>query len=271
MVETTITAVTVYQDRALVTRRGVVRLDANGAEVDSLPDTHSESPGDRELVVTSLPMSVNTDSLRVRGAGNVPVKIFGARCERVYTTEPVAARVGQLTQQIEEIEAEKRSLDAQLEALALQSSFLQGLREKTESQVAISLARKNMSLSDTLDLLNFLGSQYNEYAIASEDYKVQKHKLERELQVLRANLQQVQTPSPRQSLNAIIPIQVHGEGEFYLELSYIVNSASWKPLYDVRVDATTDCVSLSGFAEITQRQVKIGTVSICNFRLPSRD
>ncbi len=244
LVETKIVAVTVYQDRALVKRRGVVRVGAGNNGVDL--------PLEQELMVTNLPMTVNGDSVRVGGVGSVPVKLFGARCERIYTTEPVGTRAAQLTQQIEEVEAEKRSLDAQLEALALQSSFLQGLRQKTEEQVAISLARKNMNLSDTLDLLNFLGSQYGEYAIASEDYKAQKRVLDQGLQVLRANLEQVQTPQPKQSLHVIIPISAAGEGEFELELSYVVSYANWRPLYDVRVDTSSVRVNLSYLAEITQ-------------------
>ena len=56
-----------------------------------------------------------------------------------------------------------------IDALSLQSSFIVGLREKTEEPFSQSLARKNISLSETLDFLNFLGSQYCEYAIDNFD------------------------------------------------------------------------------------------------------
>ena len=73
----------------------------------------------------------------------------------------------QLTAQIHQIETQKRHLQAQIDALFLQSSFIVGLRKKTKEPFSQSLARKNISLSETLDFLNFLGSQYCEYAIAA--------------------------------------------------------------------------------------------------------
>ncbi|MEH1866484.1 MAG: mucoidy inhibitor MuiA family protein [Nostoc sp.] len=235
-VQSEIVAVTVYADRALVTRRGVV--DLTGIE--------------QELVITSVPETLETESIRVSGTGTVAVRLMGVSSDRIYTTEPVAERVAHLTRQIEQLEAEKRHLQAQVDALALQSSFIAGLREKTEEPFAQSLSRKNLSLSETLDFLNFIGSQYSEYAIASGECKTQQQELDKELQVLRASLQKIQTPHPKESLSIVVGVEVAGEGEFELEVSYIVNRASWTPLYDLRFNTTSDIVHLGYLAEITQ-------------------
>ena len=235
-VQSEIVAVTVYADRALVTRRGVV--DLTGIE--------------QELVITSLPETLEIESIRVSGTGTVGVRLMGVSSDRIYTTEPVAERVAHLTRQIEQLEAEKRHLQAQVDALVLQSSFIAGLREKTEEPFAQSLSRKNLSLSETLDFLNFLGSQYSEYAIASGECKTQQQELDKELQALRASLQKIQTPHPKESLSIVVGVEVAGEGEFELEVSYIVNRASWTPLYDLRFNTTSDIVHLGYLAEITQ-------------------
>jgi uncharacterized protein (TIGR02231 family) len=235
-VETQVVAVTVYSDKALVTRRGVVSL--TGIE--------------RELVMTSLPVTLETDSVRVGGTGTVGVRLLGVSCDRIYTTEPVAERVAQLTRQIQEIEAEKRYLQAQVEALALQSRFIEGLREKTEEPFAQSLSRKNLSLSETLDFLNFLGSQYSEYAIATGEYNSQQQEIDKQLQALHATLHKIQTPHSKESFSLVVGVEVAGAGEFELELSYIVNRASWTALYDLRVDITNKTVNLSYLAEVTQ-------------------
>ncbi|MDZ8104443.1 MAG: mucoidy inhibitor MuiA family protein [Nostoc sp. DedQUE12a] len=235
-VESEIVAVTVYADRALVTRRGVVSL--TGIE--------------RELVITPVPVTLETESVRVSGTGTVGVRLQGVSSDRIYTTEPVAERVAHLTRQIQQLEAEKRHLQAQIDALALQSSFIEGLREKTEEPFSQSLSRKNLSLSETLDFLNFIGSQYSEYAIASGECKAQQQELDKQLQVLHASLQKIQTPHPKESLSLVVAVEVTGEGEFELELSYLVNRASWTPLYDLRFSTTSDIVHLSYLAEITQ-------------------
>lgn len=72
-VHSQIVAVTVYSDKALVTRKGKVSL--SGTE--------------RELVINSLPVTLETDSVRVSGAGTVGVRLLGVNCDRIYTTEPV--------------------------------------------------------------------------------------------------------------------------------------------------------------------------------------
>ncbi|BAZ86537.1 hypothetical protein NIES806_27500 [Dolichospermum compactum NIES-806] len=82
-------------------------------------------------------------------------------------------------------------MQAQIDALLLQSNCIAGSREKTEGTFSQSLARKNLSLSEILDFLNFLGSQYCEYAIAAGECKAQLLELEKELQTLRTALQKI--------------------------------------------------------------------------------
>lgn len=236
IVETDVIAVAVYTNQALVTRRGVVELSGQ----------------EKELIVSRLPVTIETKSVRVRGKGNVAVRLLGVNIERIYTTESVVARVSQLNQQIEQLEAQKRQFQAQMDALALQSRFIEGLREKTQEQFSISLARKSISLSETLDLVNFLGSQYTEYAIATEDYKNQQRELDKQLEVLYASLKETKSPSPQESFNLTVGIDCDGAGEFELEVSYVVNHASWKPLYDIRVDSKRKSVNLGYLAQITQ-------------------
>jgi uncharacterized protein (TIGR02231 family) len=231
-----IVAVTVYGDKALVTRRGVISLSGE----------------ERELLITPLPVSLETESVRVSGSGIAEVRLLGVSSDRIYTSEPVAEKVAQLTKQIQQLESDKRHLQAQIDALALQSSFITGLGEKTQEPFAQSLSRKNLGISETLDFLNFLGSQYSEYAIAVGECRTQQQELEKQLQPLRAKLQKIQTPHPKENLNITVEIEVSAAGEFELELSYVVNSASWKPFYDLRVDTKKNLLHLTYLAEVKQ-------------------
>ncbi|MBS3029372.1 MAG: mucoidy inhibitor MuiA family protein [Dolichospermum sp. DET50] len=231
-IDSQIVAVTVYSDQALVTRRAVVSL----------------SGGERELFITPLPVTLEVDSIRVSGVGTAVVKLLGVSSDRLQTTEPIGEKVTQLTGQIQQIETQKRHLQAQIDALSLQSSFIVGLREKTEDPFSQSLARKNISLSETLDFLNFLGSQYCKYAIAVGECKAQLPELEKQLQTLRAVLQKVQTPHIQESLNVIVGVEVQQAGEFELEIAYMIPNASWHPVYNLRVNNPSDGLHLSYLA-----------------------
>ncbi|MUG94743.1 mucoidy inhibitor MuiA family protein [Scytonema sp. UIC 10036] len=235
-VETEIVAVTVYTDQALVTRRGAVTL--TGLE--------------RELIVTKLPDTLDTESVRVSGTGRVAVRLSQVSVERVFSSEPATTRLVQLKGQIQQIETERRFLQAQINALDLQSKFLEGLREKTEEPFAQSLSRKNLSPSETLDFLNFLGSQYAEYAIAIGDYKVQQQELDKQLEILRQQVQQIQTSHGKENFCLTVAVEPEGAGDFELEVSYVVLNASWVPLYDLAVSTNSHSLNLNYLAEVTQ-------------------
>ncbi|MCX7594358.1 MAG: mucoidy inhibitor MuiA family protein [Fischerella sp.] len=231
-----IVAVTVYSDKALVTRRGIVSLTGH----------------EKELVISPLPDVMEPESVRVSGKGKVAARLLEVKCDRIFSTEPVAAKVTQLTQQTQQLAAEWQHLQAQLDALGLQSSFIQGLRDKTEEQFSIGLARKSLSLSETLDFLNFLGSQYSEYAIATTECKIRQQELEKQLQTLRQQLQSIQTPHPQESYSLSVGIESTGTGEFELEISYLVSRASWTPSYDLHVSSTSNFLNLCCWAKVTQ-------------------
>lgn len=88
-VESQIVAVTVYSDTALVTRRGKVNL--TGVE--------------RELILTALPDTLETESVRVKGTGSVRVRLLGVSSEHVFSPEPIAGRMTQINQLLEQLES----------------------------------------------------------------------------------------------------------------------------------------------------------------------
>jgi uncharacterized protein (TIGR02231 family) len=233
---TEIVAVTVYTDQALVTRRGKTELSGE----------------EQKLIIENIPITLDTETVRVGGRGRVAVKVGNVNIAREYATEPVEARTAQITAHIEQLESEQSYLQAQLDGLALQTRFIEGLREKTEEPFAQSISRKNLNLSETLDFINFLGSQYTEYGIATRECENRKQEIDKELQVLKQQLKRIQTPQPKESFKLTIDIEPAGAGEFELEVTYVVSRAAWTPLYDVRVNTTNKTLLLSYIAEVTQ-------------------
>jgi uncharacterized protein (TIGR02231 family) len=235
-IDTEITAVTVYTDRALVTRQGKISL------------TGSE----RELTVSNLPTTLDPESVRVGGKGQIGVKLQGVTVDRQYTTEPVVDRIAQLTAQMEQLGADKRHLQAQLDTIKLQANFLQGLQDKTQESFSRSLARQQIGLEDTQNFLDFIGAKTTEYACAGEDLHRQQQQIDKQLQSLRLQLSEIQTPYSKESFEITVAIEPAGAGEFQLELSYVVQRAYWTPLYDLRVHSTSKTIQLNYLAEIVQ-------------------
>ncbi len=235
-IATQITAVTVYTDRALITRQGTINL--TGTE--------------RQLILLDLPPTLDPESIRISGKGQIPVKLEGVTTDRQYTVEPVVERIAELTAEIDRLETEKRHLQYQINTLALQSSFIYGLREKTETTFSRSLASQQIGLEDTQNLLTFIGTKNSEYALATEDLQHQQRQIDKRLKSLQLQLREVQTPYSKESLELRVGIEPTGAGEFQLEVVYVINHASWTPLYDLRVQSASNTIQLNYLAEITQ-------------------
>ena len=229
-IATQIYAVTVYTDKALVTRRGLVTLTGQ----------------EKELAI-ALPASIQTESVRASGKGAILVKLLGVSAERLYATEPVVERIADLNRQIEQLETQKRSVQSKSQAVKLQRSYVQSLSEKSVER----LARQAVNLDDTTQLLNFIGEQYNQLSDAIASSEEQTVELDKQLIALRKQIQQINNPKPKESFGIVVGIESQGAGDFELELSYIVNRASWTPLYDLRV-SNNNSVNLSYLAEVQQ-------------------
>ncbi|MEG4290052.1 mucoidy inhibitor MuiA family protein [Microcoleus sp. C2C3] len=234
--DTRICEVTVYTDRALVTRRGTVALTGN----------------ERELAIASLPATLDTESVRATGAGIVAVRLLGVRTETVFSSEAVGDRTAELTQQIQELETQKRAIDVQIASRKIQLKFIENLSEKSVGSFASSIAKQQIGLNETGELVNFLGSNYKKYVSAIALYERQQREIDKQIKALNQQLGQVQTPHSQQSFNIIVAIEPSGSGNFELEVSYVVMRARWIPLYDLRVNTTNNQINLNYLAEVNQ-------------------
>jgi uncharacterized protein (TIGR02231 family) len=234
--DTRISEVTVYTDRALIARRGTVALTGN----------------ERELTVASLPATLETESVRATGTGTVAVRLLGVRTETVFHSEPTGDRTAELTAQIQDLETQKRAIDEQIAARKIQLNFVENLSEKSVGSFASAISKQQIGLNETSELLNFLGSNYKKYVSAIAQHERQQRDLDKQIEALRQQLRQVQTPHSQQSFNIIVAIEPSDSGNFELEISYVVMGARWTPLYDLRVNTTNNQINLNYLAEVNQ-------------------
>ncbi|MEG4054713.1 MULTISPECIES: mucoidy inhibitor MuiA family protein [unclassified Microcoleus] len=233
---TSISKVTVYTDRALVTRRGTVSLTGN----------------ERELAIASVPPTLDTESVRATGVGTVAVRLLGVRSERVFSSEPVGDRTAELTQQIKELQTQRRGINDKITARKIQLQFVEGLSEKSVGFFSSSIAKQQVGLNETSELLNFLGTNYLKYVSAIAQHEKQQREIDKQIKALQQQLGQVQTPHSQQSFNIIVAIELSGSGNFEIEVSYVVTRARWTPLYDLRVNTTNNQINLTYLAEVNQ-------------------
>ncbi len=235
-VDTHICEVTVYDGQALVTRRGVVQLTGE----------------EHELVIAQLPGTLLNESVRAKSAGMVAVQVLGVRTERNNSTGVLTEKIAQLTQEIEELEEQKRYGQDQLTILNLQRNFIKNLNTQYMERLTSLQNSEQISLNQIRELLGFVGEQYSKFSNAIAQQDKEQQQLDKQLQALHQQLQQLSMPRPQESLSIIVSLEPSAAGEFELEVSYLVSQASWVPLYDLYFDHKSENVNISYSAQVKQ-------------------
>ena len=218
---TTISEVTVYPDRARVTRRGKVHLT---------PTTS----GSQWLEVSELPLDLNPDSLRASARGTARARLLGLQSQRTFFSETPAEAVRQLEKKVEDLQDEIQTLDTQVILLKQQRVNVDQLSNQAETY-ATALAAGEMSVEAQLAIFDGLRQRAAKLDAELQNLAVQKREKERQSQKARNELDLQRNSRPRQRYSASLEIEVLEEGDLTVELSYVVSSANWKPLYDLRL------------------------------------
>ncbi|MBM3459681.1 MAG: mucoidy inhibitor MuiA family protein, partial [Armatimonadetes bacterium] len=237
--ETTLDAVVVYPDRALVARIGRQAVEA----------------GRQELVVANLPVGLFPEWVRVRARGTAPVRLLGTEVGRTFHTDPVEEKPAEIVAEIEALEEQDAGLAQRQEAVGVRRTFLQRLVETGGEQIArgLALGRTGMEAGGALD--EFVAGKLQELAAEVGEVRLERRALHKSLEAARARLKQFQHQRPTERTQVTILVQAQAACELEIELRYQVVGASWEPLYDLRFTEGSRGaqLELACLAELTQQ------------------
>ena len=237
-VETTVTSVVVYPDRARVTCVGRAEL----------------AEGTHQIVVGELPLAMEPDSVRAAGSGTARVRLRSVDVQRRHYAAAPAANVTALEEQINKLQMDLQELVDRQAVKQASIGHLGGLREAT-TEYARGLARGRSTIENQAGLMRFFE---DEDARLRGDLRVldeEQRALKDELVKLQAELDQIRSARPRQRYEARLEIEALSAGVFEVEVNYVVGRVGWRPLYDMRLrdnGAAGSVVAVSSLAEITQ-------------------
>src|SRR6266705_4244751 len=161
--EAPIKEVTVYADRALVTRCGRVELEA----------------GEHELRVNNLPQFLR-DSLRAAGRGPKGIRILNVDITTAFRSRPPEAEVVTLQDELEQLTQNQQLLEARRSALNDRRQWLRALGEQSRD-FAKGLARGQMKPQDCADFFSFAANQALQDAEAAQSLDVQMKQVQGEI------------------------------------------------------------------------------------------
>lgn len=235
-IDAPIVAVTLYTDRARLTRKSKISL----------------TPQETKLIIAGLPTTILTDSFRVTGQGTISVKIKGVTTETIFSDRIPIARIAELDRQIKNLQIQAESQQNQLSSLQLQLNFIKQLSEKSQIREPLDLLKQEFNLEKTQELLKFIGDKYLALAENITAIEQKKRLLNEQILALEKQKESLHTPEDNKSLNLIIAVETSETGLFELETSYIVTGASWSALYDLQVNTFDRGLNLAYLAQVQQ-------------------
>lgn len=232
-----ISAVTVYADRARVTR---------AAEV-SLPE------GESVVRLGGLPADLDPSSVQAGGTGT-GVKILGLEIRDVFFDQAVNPRVRELEGQLQALEDQEATLVAKNADLKERRTFLNKVRDGLAQPGAEEgKGSSATSLDKVKPLYEFYGAESVAISEATQANAIALRELAPKKQVIVDELNRLRSGEGKTEKQVLVAVKASSPAKATLSLGYNMNGASWQPLYDARVNTQTGAIELAYYGNVRQR------------------
>jgi uncharacterized protein (TIGR02231 family) len=217
-----VTDVTVYPDRAQVTR--TVEVDLPG--------------GDSVLALAGLPESLDENSVQVQGTANPPIVLQGTNLQREVLTGAANPQARALEQQVQGLEQLSADLTAETASLKQRDIYLANLT------TAFAKADKaETTLGELQGIYRFYVDEAAKSAAARQSLQRRQQDVGRELDRAKEDLTRLNQAKTQHRLSISVSTEV--ATHVRLRVHYQVPDASWLPTYDARVSGDGGPVQLT--------------------------
>ncbi|OQB92963.1 MAG: hypothetical protein BWX86_01719 [Verrucomicrobia bacterium ADurb.Bin122] len=228
-----ISAVTVYADRAVVTRTATLDIAATGQQ---------------ELVFNNLPATLVEQSLQVSGRGTAQVTILDVAAKATYLDFTPNDRVKTLEDELRGLEKQTRGLDDSGKLLDQQEQSLVRIEGALTAPPAKETPRA--SLDELAKLLAFLTSQRAQVSSDRAALDTQREALQAKIEAVQQQLNELRGAGGRSVKTVTVRIAAASTGQLDLALSYALPGAAWSPAYDARLRTDERAVELTYFGVV---------------------
>lgn len=233
--EAPIVDVTVYPDRAVVTRSVTLQLVA----------------GLNEIVLGHLSESLLDDSLQVAVQSDDAVAILDLRSANRFGQPDESGRLQPFLEQ-------RKNLQQQIDQVAMNLKLhhqQRGFLEKIETSVTSSPREGTLpSPREWSELMVFFQDSLGDLLPRIQQADAELQELNRQLEAVNREIAQTQAQDRTRTKEVLVRMEaVEAVSEAVLSLSYVVMNASWTPAYNVRVSSAAKSIQLDYQATVRQR------------------
>jgi uncharacterized protein (TIGR02231 family) len=231
-----VTAVTVFPDRAAVTREQAVQLAA----------------GRNEVRFTDLPPGLLDGTLQAEGAGGPGASLVGLDVVTRNLADDRRARVAGLEARVRAAEAEVRAARDAAAAAAAEHGFLDSVRAEASKQVARELLYAEQTPKHVAELAELLRARIPEVQARAQAADQAAATADLRLSALRRELDATRGDGQWQARDVVVQLDAAAATPATVRLTYMVPGAGWTPMYDAHARVAAGAVDLTLSALVTQ-------------------
>jgi len=228
-----ITAVTVFSDRAQVTRQAAFRL----------------KKGEHRLLFDNLPEYIEQNSIQVDGTGDAV--LMDVTFKKEHFAEIPDKEIKKLYDEKQKLEDALQEVDDKIAHANKEITFVQAIAAKltqtSEESKSVELDPKKW-----MDIVAFYRTKHDTLYNEIRDTQKEKREIQKLLDKIKKQIRDIGTKQTKTRNQVEVTVTMKNEGSMTLNLSYIVYGPRWFPVYDLRVSTESKKMSISYNAMIRQ-------------------
>lgn len=225
--------VTVYSDRALVTREGTAKLTTEPTVV----------------AFRQLPGWVDDGSVRV---GTSAGRIMDVRVGRRYLARSTDQSYRKAENEVRELTSRMAALDDEIMVLEAQAKQVEDIKAFSMDKLAKDVVVSNVAVGTYASVVEFVAKTLRETAKARRAVEAAREALGPEIEASKKRLEELKALTQLEETSVYVTLQGTSSGDAVLTLTYMLPGATWEPTHEVRADADPSSVDVTSFAVVTQ-------------------
>jgi len=226
--------VTVYSDRALVTREALVKLT-------TAPTVY---------VFKQLPGWVDDSSVRASTSAG---RIVDVRVTRSYLAEATQQSYRDAEAEARDLANRMGALDDELKVLDAQAKQVEDIKAFSLDKLNKDVVAGNVGVNTYASVVDFISRTLRETAKARRAVQQQREKLTPEIASSKRRFDDLRGLTQLEETRVYVTVQGTTAADAQLSLSYMLPGATWETVHELRAaDSDPTTVEMTSFAVVTQ-------------------
>jgi uncharacterized protein (TIGR02231 family) len=230
-----ITDVTVYADRAQVTR---------AASIDLAPEP-------TRLAFAQLPGWIDEGSVRVNLAPVEAGQVLDVQIRRTYLAKASDEEVRKAEAAVREFSDQIAGLDDEKAVLEAQSKQIEAIRMFSLDKLPKDAAVREIKPAEYGETVKYIAASLREVAAGKREIEKKKRDLQPELAARQRKLDELRQRAQLEERTVVVTLK-GGARKAELRLTYMLPGATWEPVHELRATPDGRTVALSSSAVVMQ-------------------